>query len=458
MRGSPDEVVARIDEEAALFQARLQSDEARAAFEAFLTRKKALRRHVAQGQDAVHHRRLARHRARDRAASRARRRQYRHRRQDRRRRIPSSKAPSTPPRRQIEKAGGQALPLVVDVRDEAAVKAAIDKTAATLRRHRHRGQQRQRHPAARRSPQTDMKRFDLMHQINTRGTFMVSKYAIPHLEKAANPHILMLSPPLDMKEKWFAPHTAYSMAKFGMSLVVLGLAGELRGKDRRQRAVAAHHHRHRRDQEPARRRRGDAHVAHAGDLADAAYAIFQKPEKLHRQFPDRRHVPRRRRRHRFRPLPRRSERAAAGRFLRARRACRRRTGVSLKAKAERAASRAALAPALERHVNVHAPDHPSRLPRPPHAAPAIPSGRTGCAPSSRRSRTSASSRWRASRRRRRRSRPSRSCHPMEYVEAIRDASPARGHGAARRRHLDVARQLRGGAARASAAPCARSTR
>jgi citronellol/citronellal dehydrogenase len=63
------------------------------------------------------------------------------------------------------------------------------------------------------TPQTDMKRFDLMHQINTRGTFMVSKYAIPHLERAENPHILMLSPPLDMNEKWFAPHLAYSLAK-----------------------------------------------------------------------------------------------------------------------------------------------------------------------------------------------------------------------------------------------------
>ena len=78
--------------------------------------------------------------------------------------------------------------------------------------------------------ETTMKRFDLMHQINTRGTFVVSKWAIPYLEKAANPHILMLSPPLDMQEKWFARHTAYTMAKFGMSLVVLGLAGELRAK------------------------------------------------------------------------------------------------------------------------------------------------------------------------------------------------------------------------------------
>jgi citronellol/citronellal dehydrogenase len=75
-----------------------------------------------------------------------------------------------------------------------------------------------------------MKRFDLMHQINARGTFMVSKFAVPYLSKAANPHVLMLSPPLDMKEKWFAGHTAYTMAKFGMSLVVLGLAGELRAR------------------------------------------------------------------------------------------------------------------------------------------------------------------------------------------------------------------------------------
>jgi citronellol/citronellal dehydrogenase len=78
------------------------------------------------------------------------------------------------------------------------------------------------------TPKTEMSRFDLMHQINTRGTFMVSKYAVPHLARAENPHILMLSPPLDLREEWFAPHLAYSLAKFGMSLCVLGLAGELR--------------------------------------------------------------------------------------------------------------------------------------------------------------------------------------------------------------------------------------
>jgi citronellol/citronellal dehydrogenase len=130
---------------------------------------------------------------------------------------------------EIERAGGKALPLMVDVRDETVVKDALDKTA-----ERFGGIDIVVNNASAiqltGTADTDMRRFDLMHQINARGTFVVSKWAIPYLEKAANPHILMISPPLDMKEKWFAPHTAYSMAKFGMSLVVLGLAGELRPK------------------------------------------------------------------------------------------------------------------------------------------------------------------------------------------------------------------------------------
>ena len=130
---------------------------------------------------------------------------------------------------QIERAGGKALPLVVDVRDEATVKSALDVTAQKFG-----GIDIVVNNASAISltsvADTDMKRFDLMQQINARGTFVVSKWALPYLGKAANPHILMISPPLDMKEKWFAPHTAYSMAKFGMSLVVLGLAGELRDK------------------------------------------------------------------------------------------------------------------------------------------------------------------------------------------------------------------------------------
>ena len=129
----------------------------------------------------------------------------------------------------IERAGGRALPLVVDVRDEAAVEDAIARTAETfgaLDIVVNNASAISLTP----TPQTEMKRFDLMHQINTRGTYMVSKYAIPYLEKAQNPHIVMLSPPLDMAEKWFAPHLAYTMAKFGMSMCVLGLAGELRRK------------------------------------------------------------------------------------------------------------------------------------------------------------------------------------------------------------------------------------
>ena len=128
---------------------------------------------------------------------------------------------------EIEAAGGRALALAVDVRDDAAVEAAIERTAA------HFGGidivvNNASAVALTKVADTEMRRFDLMHQVNARGAFLVSKYAIPHLARAANPHILMLSPPLEMAEKWFAPHTAYSMAKFGMSMVVLGLAGELR--------------------------------------------------------------------------------------------------------------------------------------------------------------------------------------------------------------------------------------
>jgi len=128
------------------------------------------------------------------------------------------------------------------------------------------------------------RRFDLMHQINARGTFMVSKFAIPFLAKVANPHILMLSPPLDMKEKWFAPATAYAMAKFGMSLVVLGLAGEQRGKiavnalwPRTTIATAA-----------IKNLLGGDAIMRASRkpeiLAEAAYRIFHKPKSFTGNF------------------------------------------------------------------------------------------------------------------------------------------------------------------------------
>src|SRR5260221_2317176 len=180
---------------------------------------------------------------------------------------------------EIEKAGGRALPLAVDVRDETAVKDAIERTAA-----RFGGIDIVVNNASAISltpvTQTDMKRFDLMHQINVRGTFMVSKYAIAHLERAANPHILMLSPPLDMAEKWFAPHTGYAMAKFGMSMVVLGLAGELRPKGiavtalcpRTTIATAAVKNLLGGEEIMRRSRRPDI-------VADAAYRIFAKPAR-----------------------------------------------------------------------------------------------------------------------------------------------------------------------------------
>jgi citronellol/citronellal dehydrogenase len=181
--------------------------------------------------------------------------------------------------KEIEQAGGRALPLVVDVRDEQAVKNAIDKTAGTfgsLDIVVNNASAIQLTGVA----ETDMRRFDLMHQINARGTYMVSKYAIPHLEKAANPHVLMLSPPLDLKEKWFAPHTAYSMAKYGMSLVVLGLAGELKPKGiavnalwpRTTIATAAIKNVLGGDVLMRRSRSPDI-------LADAAYRIFLKPAR-----------------------------------------------------------------------------------------------------------------------------------------------------------------------------------
>jgi citronellol/citronellal dehydrogenase len=75
-----------------------------------------------------------------------------------------------------------------------------------------------------------MKRFDLMHQVNTRGTFVCTQACLPHLARASNPHVLMISPPLNLESRWFAPHVAYTIAKYGMSLCVLGMAEEFRSE------------------------------------------------------------------------------------------------------------------------------------------------------------------------------------------------------------------------------------
>jgi len=130
---------------------------------------------------------------------------------------------------EIEAAGGKALACIVDVRNEAQIAEAAALGAKTFG-----GIDILVNNASAISLsgtlETPMKRFDLMHQINTRGTYACSQACLPYLLKAENPHILNLSPPLNMEERWFAPHVAYTMAKFGMSMCVLGMAGEFRDK------------------------------------------------------------------------------------------------------------------------------------------------------------------------------------------------------------------------------------
>jgi citronellol/citronellal dehydrogenase len=129
---------------------------------------------------------------------------------------------------EIDAAGGRGLPLVTDIRSEDQIAAAVAKTVSTFG-----GIDILINNASAISltttEHTPMKRYDLMHQINARGTFACSQACIPHLKKSANPHILNISPPLNMETRWFAPHVAYTMAKFGMSMCVLGMAGELAG-------------------------------------------------------------------------------------------------------------------------------------------------------------------------------------------------------------------------------------
>lgn len=128
---------------------------------------------------------------------------------------------------EIEAAGGKALPILCDIREEDQVASAVAQTvekfggidiclnnASAI--------------SITNTEDTPMKKYDLMHQINIRGTFMTSKICLPHLKKADNPHILNLSPPLDMDAKWFAMSVAYTMAKYGMSMCVLGMAEEFK--------------------------------------------------------------------------------------------------------------------------------------------------------------------------------------------------------------------------------------
>ena len=130
---------------------------------------------------------------------------------------------------EVEAAGGKALACVVDIRQEALVEAAVQKTIETFG-----GIDILINNASAiqltGTLQTPMKRYDLMHSVNVRGTYLTSQKCLPHLLKSENPHILNLSPPLNMEEKWFKNHVAYTMAKYGMSMCVLGMAGEFRKK------------------------------------------------------------------------------------------------------------------------------------------------------------------------------------------------------------------------------------
>lgn len=180
---------------------------------------------------------------------------------------------------EIERAGGKALPLVVDVRDELSVLTAVEQTV-----ERFGGIDICVNNASAiqltGTLATDMKRYDLMHQVNARGTYLVSKACIPHLKRAANPHVLTLSPPLDMKPRWFAGHVAYTMAKFGMSMCVLGMAEEFRADGiafnalwpRTGIATAA-------IQFALAGEEGLKSCRKVEIMADAAHAIFEKPSR-----------------------------------------------------------------------------------------------------------------------------------------------------------------------------------
>ena len=177
---------------------------------------------------------------------------------------------------EIEKAGGKALPLACDIRDEQNVEKAVADTVAKFG-----GIDILVNNASAISLTgtlaTPMKRYDLMHQINARGTYMVSQKCLPHLLKAENPHVLNLSPPLDFDVKWFANHAAYTLAKFGMSVYAWAMAEEFKGKvafnclwPRTGIATAA-------IQNILGGEEGMKRCRKPEIMADAAYAIFNRP-------------------------------------------------------------------------------------------------------------------------------------------------------------------------------------
>jgi citronellol/citronellal dehydrogenase len=181
---------------------------------------------------------------------------------------------------EVEAAGGRALALALDVRDEAAVQAAVEQAVA-----RFGGIDILVNNAGAiqlsGTLETPLKRFDLMLDVNTRGTFACAQACLPYLLKAVNPHILNLSPPLSLQPKWFGPHTAYTISKYGMSMCTLGMAAEFAGRGvavnslwpRTTIATAAIEFNF-----PPEIRRASRHPE---IVADAAYAIFRRDSRLH---------------------------------------------------------------------------------------------------------------------------------------------------------------------------------
>jgi citronellol/citronellal dehydrogenase len=180
---------------------------------------------------------------------------------------------------EIEAAGGRGLALACDIRFEDQVDDAVARTVATFG-----GIDVCVNNASAISLTptlaTDMKRYDLMNGINARGTFLCSKATIPHLRRSSNPHILNMSPPLDMRAKWFAQHVAYTMAKYGMSLCTLGMSEEFRGDGI---AVNSLWPVSTIDTAAVRNLLGGQQVADASRspeiLADAAHAILTQPSR-----------------------------------------------------------------------------------------------------------------------------------------------------------------------------------
>ena len=180
---------------------------------------------------------------------------------------------------EIEAAGGQALPIVGDIRDDEQVYDAVRRAV-----HRFGGIDVCVNNASAinlvGTEAMEMKRYDLMQDINTRGTYLVSKACIPHLKEADNPHVLTLSPPLDMQPKWFATHAAYTIAKYGMSMCTIGMAEEFREDGiafnalwpRTIVATAAVQNLLGGDEAMARSRKPEI-------MADAAHAIVTRPSR-----------------------------------------------------------------------------------------------------------------------------------------------------------------------------------